>query len=174
MSVIFRSLGAEFLFTPQYYNEVPLIVQQAKQLGWKKPILGSDSWSSDELVKLCGKDCLGSFFVSHYASAGAKGATKEFIDRYKAKYGYTPDDVAALTWDATRIVLQAIQEAGALTGKLQQDRGAIRKAMDGIKSFAGITGDMKFDAQGRVSQCSGQAALVIGAALPAYPCRSRT
>jgi branched-chain amino acid transport system substrate-binding protein len=49
--------GAEVLFTPQYYNEVALIVQQAHQLGWDKPIVGSDSWGSAETVKLCGKDC---------------------------------------------------------------------------------------------------------------------
>jgi len=136
--------GAEFLFTPQYYNEVPLIVQQAKQLGWKKPILGSDSWSSDELVKLCGKDCLGSFFVSHYASAGAKGATKEFIDRYKAKYGSIPDDVAALTWDAIGLIGQGIKNAGAITGDIKKDRESVRKAIAQIKNFPGITGTISF------------------------------
>jgi len=136
--------GAEFLFTPQYYNEVPLIVQQAKQLGWKKPILGSDSWSSDELVKLCGKDCLGSFFVSHYASAGAKGATKEFIDRYKAKYGSIPDDVAALTWDAIGLIGQGIKNAGAITGDIKKDRESVRKAIAEIKNFPGITGTISF------------------------------
>jgi len=30
--------GADILFTPQYYNEVPLIVRQAKELGWDKPV----------------------------------------------------------------------------------------------------------------------------------------
>ena len=77
--------GAQVLFTPQYYNEVALIVQQAHQLGWKKPIVGSDSWGSAETVKLCGKDCYGAFFSTHYAAAGATGATKAFIDRYKSK-----------------------------------------------------------------------------------------
>jgi len=136
--------GAEFLFTPQYYNEVPLIVQQAKQLGWKKPILGSDSWASDELVKLCGKDCFGHFFVSHYASAGAKGATKEFIDRYKAKYGSIPDDVAALTWDAIGLIGAAIRNAGKLTGDIKKDREAVRNALAKTKDYPGITGTISF------------------------------
>ncbi len=144
----------DFIFVPDNYNQVALIVKQAHQLGWKKPFMGSDAWGSAELMTLCGDDCKGLFFSTHYAAAGAKGATKEFIDRYQAKYGYIPDDVAALTWDATRIVLQAIQEAGTLTGKLQQDRKAVRAAMDGIKSFAGITGSMKFDAQGDPVKCA--------------------
>jgi len=71
--------GAEVLFTPQYYNEVALIVQQAHQLGWDKPIVGSDSWGSAETVKLCGSDCYGLFFSTHYAAAGATGATKNLL-----------------------------------------------------------------------------------------------
>ena len=76
-------------------------MKQAHELGFTKPIVGSDSWGSAETVKLCGKDCYGLFFSTHYAAAGATGATKEFIDRYQKKYGYVPDDVAALTWDST-------------------------------------------------------------------------
>ncbi len=144
----------DFIFIPDNYNQVALIVKQAHQLGWKKPFMGSDAWGSAELMTLCGDDCKGLFFSTHYAAAGATGATREFIDRYRKQYGYIPDDVAALTWDATRIVLQAIQETGALSGKLKADRKAIREAMAGIKSFAGITGNMKFDAQGDPIKCA--------------------
>jgi branched-chain amino acid transport system substrate-binding protein len=116
--------------------------------------MGSDAWGSAELMDLCGDDCIGQFFSTHYAAAGAKGATKKFIDRYNKKYGYIPDDVAALTWDATRLVLQAIQEGGKLTGKLRKDRKALRESMANIKSFAGITGDMTFDEQGDPIKCA--------------------
>lgn len=146
--------GAQVLFTPQYYNEVALIVQQAHQLGWKNPIVGSDSWGSAETVELCGKDCYGLFFSTHYAAAGAKGATKEFIDRYKKKHGYVPDDVGALTWDAIRIVQEAIQSYGKLTGDLKKDRQGIRDAMARIKKFDGITGMMTFSEEGDPSKCA--------------------
>ncbi len=144
----------DFIFIPDNYNQVALIVKQAHQLGWKGPFMGSDSWGSSELMTLCGDDCKGLFFSTHYAAAGATGATKEFIDRYNKKYGYIPDDVAALTWDATRIVLQAIQNTGGLSGKLKKDRKAIREAMAAIPTFDGITGSMKFDAQGDPVKCA--------------------
>ena len=149
-----NSSGAEFLFTPQYYNEVALIVQQAHQLGWDKPIVGSDSWGSAETVKLCGKDCYGLFFSTHYAAAGAKGATKAFIDRYEKKHGYVPDDVAALTWDAMRIVQTAIEGAGELSGDLEKDRKAVRDALATIKDFDGITGGMTFTEDGDPIKCA--------------------
>ena len=146
--------GAQVLFTPQYYNEVALIVQQAHELGWTGPIVGSDSWGSAETVTLCGKDCYGLFFSTHYAAAGAKGATKEFIDRYEKKYGYTPDDVAALTWDSLRLVQTAIENSGKITGKIKNDRKAVRDALAQIKNFKGITGDMTFTEEGDPIKCA--------------------
>jgi branched-chain amino acid transport system substrate-binding protein len=146
--------GAEVLFTPQYYNEVALIVQQARELGFDKPIVGSDSWGSAETVKLCGEACYGSFFSTHYAAAGAKGATKEFIDRYQKAYGYVPDDVAALTWDALGLVKQAIVNTGGLSGDIKKDRTAVRDQMAKIKSFEGITGNMTFTEEGDPIKCA--------------------
>lgn len=146
---------ADILFTPQYYDEVPLIVKQAHEMRWRKPILGSDSWDSAELMNLCGKDCIGSFFSTHYAAPGAKGATKQFIDRYKAKYGYEPDAVAALTWDAARLLLQAIQNTKGLTGDVKKDRKAIRDQLANIREFDGITGRMSFDGKsGDPTKCA--------------------
>jgi branched-chain amino acid transport system substrate-binding protein len=139
-----KDSGAEFIFTPQYYNEVALIAKQAHELGWTAPIVGSDSWGSAELMNLCGDDCKGLFFSTHYAAAGATGATKEFIDRYNAKHGYVPDDVGALTWDAFGIVQQAIQACGNITGDIKADRKCVRDAMAQIKNYDGITGRMDF------------------------------
>jgi len=146
--------GAQFLFLPQYYNEVPLIVQQAHALGWKSPIVGSDSWGSPETVKLCGKDCYGSFFCTHYAAAGAKGATKAFIDRYTKKYKEVPDDVAALTWDSLHIIQKGIESCAKLTGKVKKDRETLRNAIAKIKDFKGITGNMTFTENGDPIKCA--------------------
>ena len=153
LTKIIRS-GAEVLFTPQYYNEVALIVQQAHELGWNKPIVGSDSWGSAETVELCGKECYGLFFSTHYAAAGATGATKAFIERYKKKHGYVPDDVAALTWDALRIVQEAIRSCGKITGHVKTDRQCVRDALAKIKALDGITGKMTFTQDGDPIKCA--------------------
>lgn len=144
----------DFIFVPNNYNQVALIVPQARKLGYQGEFMGSDSWGSAELMTLCGDECKGLFFSTHYAAAGATGATKEFIDRFTAKYGAVPDDVAALTWDATRVVLKGIQNAGKLSGKLKEDRKSIRQGIAAITSFDGITGSMKFDEQGDPVKCA--------------------
>ena len=146
--------GADVLFVPQYYNEIPLIVNAAREMGWNKPILGSDSWGSGDLMGLCGDACKGYYFSTHYAAAGAQGATKEFIDAYKAKYGKTPDDVAALTWDSTNLMIKAIQDAGSLSGFLKADRAAVMGALGKVKEFPGITGGMTFTPEGDPIKCA--------------------
>jgi branched-chain amino acid transport system substrate-binding protein len=90
---------------------------------------------------------MGYYFTTHYAAAGAVGKTKEFIDTYNTKYGYVPDDVAALTYDAVNIVLQAIRNAG-ITGDLAKDRDNIKNAIASLKNFDGITGKMNFTPDG--------------------------
>lgn len=157
-----RDSEAEFLFTPQYYNEVPLIVSQARDLGLDMPILGSDSWSDPQTLELCGEDCEGTFFSAHYVPEGATGATKEFIDAYEERYGDIPGDVAALTWDAMQIVVQGIENCGQITGDVATDRECIREGMAEIDSLEGITGTMSFDEEGDPVKCAVIARIVEG------------
>ena len=146
--------GADVLFVPQYYSEVPLIVRAAKEMGWDKPILGSDSWGGGDLMSLCGDDCKGYYFSTHYAAAGAEGATKAFIDAYTAKYGKTPDDVAALTWDSLGLMIQAVKDTGGLSGDIKADRATVKDALASVKNFPGITGEMTFTPEGDPKKCA--------------------
>ncbi len=133
-----KAAKPEVLFLPNYYDEVPLQVQQARRLGLTLPIIGSDSWGSQELLRLGGKDLEGAFFSTHYAPDIATPAAQKFIKDYETKYGKKPDDVAGLTYDAGRLLLAAITQAGSL------DRAQVRQALASIQEFEGITGKMQF------------------------------
>ena len=128
----------DVIFLPNYYSEVPLQIQQSKRLGITVPFIGSDSWGSEELLKLCGKDCEDYYFSTHYAADSASEATKNFLAAYKAKYGTTPDDVAALTYDSFGLLFQALRTAG------KNDRQAVRDALAKIPQYEGVTGNMQF------------------------------
>jgi branched-chain amino acid transport system substrate-binding protein len=149
-----RGADCQILFTPQYYNEIPLIVDQAKDLGIDMPIVGSDSWGDPQLLELCGDGCNGYYFSTHYVASGATGATKDFIDKFEARHGEVPSDVGALTWDSMRIVEQALMNCGQITGDLEADRQCIRDGMAEIENFDGITGNMTFDEQGDPIKCA--------------------
>lgn len=138
----------DVIFTPQYYNEVPLIVQQARELGFEGPILGSDSWGTPDLIELCGDDCEGLFFSTHYAPDIATEVAQTFIMDYEELYDASPDDVAALTYDSFQLLFTAIEEAQSL------EREDIRDALAGIELYEGVTGVMSFDEQGDPTKCA--------------------
>lgn len=137
-----KDAGADSLFLPNYYSEVPLQVQQARKVGFTGGIVGSDSWGNLELISLCGADCEGLFFTTHYAADIATPKAQAFIKAYEAAYGKTPDDVAALTYDSFGMLFQAIQAAGSV------DRQAVRDAVASITLYEGVTGNMQFKGTG--------------------------
>ena len=150
-----KASGADILFTPSWYNEVPVIVKQAQELGLPQVIVGTDSWGDPKTLKLCGNACEGTYFSTRYIAEGTVGATKEFIEKYEAKYSETPGDAAALTWDALGILLQAIQNTGGLTGNSEKDRETIKNELGKIKDFDGITGRMmSFTSDGDPIKCA--------------------
>ena len=133
-----KKAGPDVVFLPNYYSEVPLQVQQAHRLGIKVPFVGSDSWGSEELLKLAGKEVEGFYFSTHYSAEAATPAATRFIQAYKAKYNSTPDDVAALTYDAFGLLIQAVKNAG------KTDRQAVRDSLARISGYEGVTGNMQF------------------------------
>lgn len=137
-----KASGADSLFLPNYYSEVPMQVQQARKLGFTGNIVGSDSWGNLELITLCGADCEGLFFTTHYATDIATPKAQAFINAYKGAYGSMPDDVAALTYDSFGLLFQAIQAAG------KTDRQAVRDAIAAVTSYEGVTGVMQFKGTG--------------------------
>ncbi|MEW6547024.1 MAG: ABC transporter substrate-binding protein [Bacillota bacterium] len=137
-----KAAGPDVLFLPNYYSEVPLQVQQALKLGYTGKFLGSDSWGSTDLIKLGGEAMEGHFFSTHYAPDIATPEAQKFINAYKSKYGSTPDDVAALTYDSFGLLFQALKAAGKV------DREALRDALASIKEYKGVTGQMQFKGTG--------------------------
>jgi len=133
-----KDAGPEVIFLPNYYSEVPLQIQQAHRLGIEVPFLGSDSWGSAELIKLCGAECDGYYFSTHYAPDVATPVATKFIEAYKAAYGVVPDDVAALTYDSFGLLWQSLQIAGKV------DRESLRTALASIPKYEGVTGNMQF------------------------------
>ena len=136
-----RSSEAEVIFVPGYYTDVGNIALQAKKLNVQTPLLGGDGWDSDKLGEIAGKAIDGSFFSNHYSQQDPSPRVQEFITKYKAKYNSTPDGLAALGYDAARILFQAIDRADSLGGK------AIAAELAKTKDFDGVTGMISMDAE---------------------------
>jgi branched-chain amino acid transport system substrate-binding protein len=128
------------LFVPGYYTEVGLIALQARQLGLAVPLFGGDGWESSSLVLIGGKALEGCCFSTHYSPQDTSPAVQNFVKEYRARYGDTPDAMAALGYDSAMILADAIKRAGSTDGV------KVREALAATKDFPGVTGKISMDA----------------------------
>jgi branched-chain amino acid transport system substrate-binding protein len=128
----------DVLFLPDYYNKVNLIGKQAKEKGITATMQGGDGWDSPEL-DLEAVD--GGYHSNHYSPADPRPIVQNFVADYTEKYGQAPDALAALGYDAARVLLQAISEAGV------DDATAVKDALMKTK-YEGVAGQIVFNEVG--------------------------
>ena len=131
----------DFIFIPGYYEEVGLIVKQARDLGITAPMMGADGWDSPKLIELAGKDALNNTFITnHYSSGDQDPKVQEFVKAFKAKYkDKSPDAFNALGYDSAYFIADAIKRAGST------DSEKIQKALAETDGLDLVTGQMKLD-----------------------------
>jgi len=135
-----RPLSPDVLFVPGYYTDAGLIARQARGLGLKATLLGADGWDSPKLVEIGGEAIEGAYLSNHYSVDDPAPAVHRFVDAYRKKYGADPDSIAASSYDATRLLADAIARAGSTEGR------RVRDALASTKDFAGVTGRITMDA----------------------------
>ncbi|MCP3104578.1 ABC transporter substrate-binding protein [Myxococcus sp. K15C18031901] len=135
-----KQVKPEAVFVPGYYTDVGIIARQAREVGLKVPLLGGDGWDSDKLFELGGSALEGSYFSNHYSPGNPDPVLQAFLTRYKARYGTVPDSVAALAYDAARVLVEAMKRAPDVSGP------ALRDAIAQTKDFPGVAGRITLDA----------------------------
>jgi branched-chain amino acid transport system substrate-binding protein len=134
-----QSKKPEAVFVPGYYTEVGLIARQARKVGITAPLLGGDGWDSPKLFEIGGEALEGSFFSNHYSVDDPSPAIQTFVKSFQARYGETPDAMAALSYDAAMVLVDAIKRAGSARPD------SIRMALAKTSGFMGVTGNTTLD-----------------------------
>jgi branched-chain amino acid transport system substrate-binding protein len=143
-----KDLKPDVIFVPGYYEEVGLIIKQARALGIGSALMGGDGWDSPVLAQIAGAQlderC---FYVNHYSMDDPRPKVQAFVKGFKERYnGEAPDALAACAYDAIHIVAQAIERAKSAEPK------AIKAALAQTKGFDGVTGEITIDAQRNASK----------------------
>ncbi len=134
-----KAANPQAIYVPGYYTEVGTIVHQARELGITVPFLGSDGWDSPKLWEIGGTALNGCYFSNHYATDDPSPVVQKFVTDYKAKYKQLPDALAALAYDAARILADAMTRAGSSDGE------KVRDAIASTKDFPGVTGNISIN-----------------------------
>ncbi len=131
-----KGTNSDLLVLPDYYTQVGTIAKQARDMGIQSQLLGGDGWESEELTKLGGTAVNGALYLNHYYSGDTDATVADFVKAYKEKYNAEPDAFAALAYDSTKVIVEAIKSAGT-------DPVAIKDALAKTK-LDGVTGNITF------------------------------
>ncbi|PKG30981.1 ethanolamine utilization protein EutJ [Cytobacillus horneckiae] len=137
-----KSANPEFIFIPGYYEEVGLIVKQAREMGIDVPLMGADGWDSPKLVELAGADALNNTFITnHYSSGDPDEKIQSFVKKFGEKYdGKSPDAFNALGYDSVYLLKDAMERAGDTS-----DASKIKDALAETKDLSLVTGIVTVD-----------------------------
>jgi branched-chain amino acid transport system substrate-binding protein len=129
-----KSANPDVIIITGYYPEASLIAKQARQFGIKATLVGGDGWDGSSLIPVGGKAIEGAFFSNHFSTEDKSPLVQDFVKKYKQKYNAVPDAFAALGYDATKLLADAIKRAGST------DPDKIRAAIQDTEGFPGVSG----------------------------------
>ncbi|MFZ5826868.1 MAG: branched-chain amino acid ABC transporter substrate-binding protein [Bacillota bacterium] len=131
-----KGKAPDAIFWTAYYAEGGLIIKQARGLGITARIIVGDGSNDASLIDIAGKDNAEGVAVTTTPAAGDFANAKDWIPKYKAKYG-DPGPYSAQAYDATYVIAEAIKKAGST------DREAVSKAIRQT-NYKGLTGNVAF------------------------------
>ena len=126
-----RDAKVDAIFVPAYYPVVAQVARRLRALGVTAPLLGTDGWESPDLAGLAGASIDGSYYTAAFAADDPRPAVKQ-----RARYGAAPDALAALGYDAARLLFAAMARARSPSGR------DLAAAIASTKGFAGATGSI--------------------------------
>jgi branched-chain amino acid transport system substrate-binding protein len=117
------------------------ILREARRQGVQAVFIGGDGWQG---VVSDAEASSGVYVGTSFNAAERRPAVQRFVTEFQKKHGVKPDAFAALAYDATRLLAQAVAAKG-------RDRAAIREYLSTLTSsspFQGVTGPVYFNGDG--------------------------
>ncbi len=136
-----KGTNPDVIFVPGYYTEAGLIAKQVAEQNMNVRLIGGDGWDSPRTVEIGGTAVEGAFFCNHYSAEDTSRMVRTFVANHVKKYGYVPDAMAPLSYDAAELLFTAIQKAGSIDGS------KIRDAISQTRDFPGVCGNITIDAE---------------------------
>lgn len=129
-----RAVRPDVLFLPGYYVAAGLVAKQAKELGLKVTLLGGDGFEAPQLLEIGGEALEGAYYSTHFALENTDRVPAAFVAAFGKKFSSSPNGLSALSYDAVKLVADAIRRAGTT------EKVALREALAATKDFAGAAG----------------------------------
>jgi branched-chain amino acid transport system substrate-binding protein len=140
-----RARNPDLIYFGGIYEQGGPFFKALRDRGVKAKFLGPDGIDSSDLVKIAGKAVVGMYYTSVAGPVTVYPQAKQFADDFKKRYGKNPEPFAAQAYDATAILIKAV-ELAAKGGKAPT-REDVTAAVRNVK-HTGVTGAIVFDPKG--------------------------
>lgn len=151
-----KAADADLLFLPIYYTPASLILAQANKMQYAPKFFGVDGM--DGILTLDNFDkslAEGVMLLTPFSADAEDEKTKNFVAKYKEKYGEIPNQFAADAYDCVYAIYEACKAQGITADMTNTDicDKLIAQFTDSAFTFNGLTGDnMTWSASGEVSK----------------------
>jgi len=136
-----KNLNADVIFVPDHFRESGFIIKQARSMGISTIFLGGDGWLN-QMYKYGGSAIEGNYYSAQWHYLSCDPVSRAFVRKYAKNHKSAAHPVVALVYDAVMLMADAVKRAGS------SDHRAIRDAIAATSGFHGVTGPIKFDANG--------------------------
>jgi branched-chain amino acid transport system substrate-binding protein len=137
-----KAANPDIIFIPGYTPETAPAAAQARQLGLNQRIVGVYGDMDPEYAKLAGKAAEGHLIAGEYDENYDTPKNKKFRENYykQAEAAKEPVNImfAALLYDATSLALEGMKKNGPTSE-------GIKKFLNEVKDFDGVTGKLSFN-----------------------------
>jgi len=138
-----RSKGADTILIFNYPQDGALVLRQAKVLGFKMPLVTSSAALVPAALQLLSPaDLEGVWGVTDaFMDASAGGRMKDYVERFKAKFGIDPDPYGLAYYDGAFLMAEGMRKVGT-------DAKALREWLAAVKGWQGVGHVYSYDAKG--------------------------
>jgi branched-chain amino acid transport system substrate-binding protein len=137
----FKQRNPEVVFVAGTGASGDAFLREARRQGLDSHLVGGDGWS---VLASDTSNADGIYVGAPFTPDDKRADAHRFVERFQKRYGLTPDGNAALAYDATMLLADAVAHVGA-------NRRAIRDYLAGLAahgSYTGVTGPIAFSADG--------------------------
>lgn len=104
---------------PATQAQLELLIPQINFYKIQTTFLGGDTWGAERVLRMSELKTREVFFADNFFVLPADREYNYFYNQYHDRFGHAPDEVAAQGYDAARLLIQAISNAGPEPGKVQ-------------------------------------------------------
>lgn len=147
-----KAKNPDVIFISGLYGQAALIVKQAREAGITAQFFGADGIDSPDFLTIAGVAANGTYLTTPFTFGGGGEEAGRVAEAFTAEFGVAPDTWAALTYDATDMIAEAIGKTYNREATLAENRKAIRDHLASLdtpeEGYKGITGLTYFDKNG--------------------------